>query len=108
MEKLKPSKIFKLKRFLTLPEAAQRLSVGLGEEVKETDILQFALDGHLTLSVNFVNTTYGIQGRHIKNEHNRLQGYLLRSMLSLGMEAAPLPTLSEKESIEAQERLTGW
>jgi hypothetical protein len=48
-------KLLKLKKWLTVAEAASHLSILLGEEVSEADILRLALDGHLTLSVEFVN-----------------------------------------------------
>lgn len=50
-----PSKLLKLKKWLTLSEASRYLSGVCGEDVTEADILQFALDGYLILSVNFVN-----------------------------------------------------
>jgi hypothetical protein len=59
------SKLFKLKRWLTLPEAAQHLSGICGEEVTVADILRLALDGHLTLSVNFVNHAQARPGQVI-------------------------------------------
>ncbi len=49
------SKLFKLKEWLTLPDAAKHLAIAFGEEVGEADVLRLALDGHLKLSVNFVN-----------------------------------------------------
>lgn len=49
------SKLFKLKVWLTVPDAARHLSIVFGEEVSEPDVLRLALDGHLKLSVNFVN-----------------------------------------------------
>lgn len=49
------SKLFKLKEWLTLADAAQHLTIVFGEDVTEADLLRFALDGHLKLSVNFVN-----------------------------------------------------
>lgn len=48
-------KLFKLKKWVTVPEAARHLAIVFGEEVVESDVLRLALDGHLTLSVNFVN-----------------------------------------------------
>lgn len=51
------SKLFKLKEWLTIPDAARHLSIAFGEEVSESDVLRLALDGHLKLSVNFVNHT---------------------------------------------------
>ena len=47
------SKRLKLKEWLTLHEAARYLSGVLGYEANEVDILRFALDGHLKISVYF-------------------------------------------------------
>lgn len=47
-------KLFHLKRWLTLSEGAKALTAELREEVTETDLLQFALEGKLTLSVVFL------------------------------------------------------
>jgi hypothetical protein len=52
-------KLLNLKRWLTIPDAARHLSMFFGEDVSEADVLHLALDGHLTLSVNFVNHTMG-------------------------------------------------
>lgn len=49
------SKLFRLKEWVTIPEAAQHLSIVCGEAVAEADLLRFALQGQLTLSVYFVN-----------------------------------------------------
>lgn len=49
------SKLLKLKEWVTVPEAAKRLTIVCGEEVGEADILRFALDGHLKLSSFFPN-----------------------------------------------------
>ena len=49
------SKLFKLKDWLTVPDAARSLTGLLEEEVSETDVLRLTLDGHLKLSVDFVN-----------------------------------------------------
>lgn len=57
------SRLFKLKEWLLVPEAAQYLSMLFNEEVKDTDVLRLALDKHLTLSVDFVNHTYVRRGK---------------------------------------------
>jgi hypothetical protein len=57
------SKIFKLKPWLTLPEAAKHLSGVCGEEVTEAHILRLALDGHLKLSVLFTSNALAKLGR---------------------------------------------
>jgi hypothetical protein len=49
------SKIYKLKRWLTLEDAAMHLARSLGEEVSVSDLLQLAVDGRLVLSVELVN-----------------------------------------------------
>ncbi len=53
------SKLFKLKRWLSLSESAKHLSTVLGDEVSVADLLRLALDGRLVLSVVFVNSAYG-------------------------------------------------
>lgn len=57
------SKLFKLKEWLTVDEAAKHLSTALGEEVAIADIYRLALDGHLVLSMNFPNKTHGNLGK---------------------------------------------
>lgn len=57
------SKLFKLKEWLTVPDAARHLSIAFGEEVSEADVLRLALDGHLKLSVNFVNKAQAKLGK---------------------------------------------
>jgi len=52
---LAKSKIFKLKKWLTIPDTADHLSIVFGEKIKDADVLRLALDGHLRLSVDFVN-----------------------------------------------------
>lgn len=62
------SKLFKLKEWLTVPDAARHLSIAFGEEVSEADVLRLALDGHLKLSVNFVNKARARCGRVVPIE----------------------------------------
>lgn len=54
------SKILNLKRWLTIPEAARHLTIALGEDVSDADVLYLALDRKLKLSVDFVN---GVKAR---------------------------------------------
>ncbi|MHB9100341.1 MAG: hypothetical protein ACYC2E_02320 [Sulfuricella sp.] len=46
-------KLDKLKKWLTIVDAARYLSIAFDEDVSEADVLRLALDGHLKLSVNF-------------------------------------------------------
>ena len=59
------SKLFKLKKWLTIPEAARRLAAVFHEEVTEAAVLRLALDGHLQLSVNFVNFVHARPARFV-------------------------------------------
>ena len=61
-------KLFELKKWLSLPDAAQHLSILFGEDVKEADVLRLALDKHLKLSVRFVNGTYAKRGERVSLE----------------------------------------
>lgn len=63
-----PSKMFKLKEWLTVRDAARHLSIMFGEEVNEADVLHLALDGHLKLSVNLVKGTKAKIGRVVPRE----------------------------------------
>ena len=53
------SKLLKLQKWLTLEQAARHLSGVCGEPVSEADVLRLGLDGHLKLSVYFVNHARG-------------------------------------------------
>lgn len=57
------SKLLKLREWLTVDETARQLSISVGEEVSEADILRLVLDDHLTLSVYFVNHARGRRAR---------------------------------------------
>lgn len=52
-------KLFNLKEWLTVADAARHLSIVFGEDVTEADVLRLGLDGRLRLSVYFVNLAMG-------------------------------------------------
>jgi len=62
------SRLFKLREWLTLDESAAHISNVLGEPATVADLYRFALDGHLTLSVDFVNHTHARKGRWLKTD----------------------------------------
>lgn len=66
-KKISKSKLFKLKEWLTVPEAAKHMSTLFSEEVCEADVLRLVLDGHLKLSVNFVNTVSAKPGKIVSH-----------------------------------------
>jgi len=47
--------LFKKKEWVTVPDAAQYLANEVGQDFSEADVLKLGLNGHLKLSVNFVN-----------------------------------------------------
>jgi hypothetical protein len=62
------SKLLKLKKQLTVAEAAHHLSILLGEKVSEPDVLRLALDGRIQLSVFFPQPTSALLGTIITVE----------------------------------------
>lgn len=64
-------KLFKLKEWLTIPDTAKYLSMVFNEDVSEADVLRFALDGYLKISVNFVNYTRGSCGNIVSWEDTK-------------------------------------
>ncbi|MGT2476523.1 hypothetical protein [Paraburkholderia terrae] len=67
------SKLFKLREWLTVDEAARHLSVVVSEQVTSSDILRLALDGHLVLSANFVNHARAKRGKVVGLEDAELR-----------------------------------
>lgn len=58
-------KLFNLKKWLTLPDTARHLTLLFGEDVTEADVLRLALDGHIRLSANFVNSSLAMSGKTV-------------------------------------------
>ena len=58
------NKLLRLKKWLKLPEAAKYLSSSLNEEISEADILNFALNGHLNLSIYFIKPAWARYWKH--------------------------------------------
>lgn len=62
------SKLFNLKNWLTLEEAAAHLSGVLNENVAVEDLLRLALNGHLTISINIINGAEACKGERFPLE----------------------------------------
>jgi hypothetical protein len=62
------SKLFTLKEWLSVPAAAEHLATVFQEDVAPSDVLRFALDGSLTLSVRFVNKCDALPGQFVPIE----------------------------------------
>ena len=59
-------KLSKLKEWFTVPAAAKHLTSNRDKEISEADVFQLALDGHIKLSVNFVNQTTAQRTKRVK------------------------------------------
>lgn len=65
------NRLFKLKEWLTIPDAARHLSGVCGEPVTEADVLRLGLDKHLTLSAQIVNGAPAKIGKVVPLEQAR-------------------------------------
>nr|WP_315464408.1 hypothetical protein [uncultured Rhodoferax sp.] len=65
------NKLLKLKKWMTLEDAAVYLSTALSEPVKVADLLQAALDKEITLSVNVISSLYGKRATVVSKENAR-------------------------------------
>ncbi len=99
------SKLFQLKGWLTLEDTAKKLSNSLSEQVNEADVLRLGLDGHLKLSVNFINKAPVRRGKVIPNSEASYKGYdaLVDSMSLNNTEKTKVKLLQDKHfsNIEA-------
>lgn len=67
------SKLFKLKKFLTLNATADYLSAVFEEEVTVVDVLQLAIEKHITLSVNLINHAQARIGKAVPAEQAKIR-----------------------------------
>ncbi|MGZ3790636.1 MAG: hypothetical protein ACXVLQ_19285 [Bacteriovorax sp.] len=91
MNKPMRSKLFNQKKWLTLPEAARHLSDIFGEAVTEANILQFALNGNLTLSVNLVNDVMSICGLVVSYTQSELSMDIANNIFPSELKRKDLP-----------------
>lgn len=99
------SRLQKLRSWRTLPEASGYLSSQLQELVVSEDILRLALDGHLTLSVNFVNMTRAKHGKIISVDEvpkTELTTWWWNSLEEIRMKHNPSRPPTSKFQIEGE------
>lgn len=53
------SRLIKLKKWVSIYDAAKQIKIALNEPVDAGDVLRLALDGHLAISIHLVNEAYG-------------------------------------------------
>jgi hypothetical protein len=66
-------KLFNMKPWLTVADAARHLTIAVGEDVTEADVLRLALDGALRLSVRFVNGAEARCGKIVRYSESELK-----------------------------------
>lgn len=80
-------KLFGLKQWVTVATAARQISLVCDEEATEADVLQLALDGHLKLSVDFVNHAKARMGKIVpENEAPTYIGSLSQQEIISGID----------------------
>lgn len=92
------SKLFGLKEWLTLPEAARRLTDTFEEQVTDADVLRFVLDGRLKLSVLFANSTTARHGKVIPIEDASYREFTLGGTKTVREYSGPVFYTNGKES----------
>lgn len=85
------SKIFTLRDWIYLPDAARHLTERFNEPVTEQDVLTLALEGRLTLSIRFQSQ---VAVRRVERVNERPQGSLGGTYLSIGQEPVQFLQLS--------------
>ena len=98
------SKLFKLKKWVTIPDAARHLSQIVNEPVCEADVLQMALDGHIKLSVDFPNRAKARIGRVIPYKdvpHHELPSLDGKRALTYA-DGYPLHDLKDGEQLQGE------
>ena len=62
------SKLLKLKKYLTLPDATNYLSNVLEEQISLADLYELALDGHLAISIRFLKQNFATETIQVSAE----------------------------------------
>ncbi len=100
-------KLYKLKEWVTVEEAASIITKICEEDVTYADVLRLALDGHLRLSVYFVNYAMGKRGKVSRHSPEELSAAISSGNLPTdlkwhtwprGAMAALRPDLSPEEA----------
>ncbi len=103
------SKLFKLKEWLTVPDSARYLSIAFGEDVTEPDVLRLALDGHLKLSVNFVNHARAKRGKVVsRNDTEWIMFPNLNRKATENNSSAPVDVTPDKIKDYPPDLLAKW
>lgn len=95
------SKLFDLKEWVTVPDAAAYLSDAFGEIVTEADILRFTLDKHLTLSVYLPNGATVKRGKIVTHSLDKLIEAVANNEVPDDLNWVPVPRSFAQKGLEA-------
>ncbi|MCL1093658.1 hypothetical protein [Shewanella kaireitica] len=76
------SKLFKLKQYLTVEEAAKYLSSSIEEPVSLADLYRLVLDKHLTMSVRLNSHAYAKGGQYITPQYSDSNSFQVENNLA--------------------------
>ena len=96
-------KLLTLKKWLTLDDTAKHLSLIFDEDISRADVLRLGLDGHLTISVDFVNYAKGFMGKVIPISEAKYAPSIFSDTEQLGDVPVQIMTsaqISETEVVE--------
>ncbi len=91
MEDIRHSPTFSLNEWLPLEQAANHLSSVIPATVRTADILRFALDNHLKLSVRFPNFATVKRGEIIQFPHSQIEASIAAGVLPSELKWQMLP-----------------
>ncbi|KIO36321.1 hypothetical protein [Shewanella sp. cp20] len=101
------SKLFKLKNYFTVAEAAKHLSNLIEETVLLADLYRLVLDKHLIMSVRFNNQVYAQAGHYVCNQDDHSNALVFDKLVHvldgvwdlamIGTESQEIETLHQEE-----------
>jgi hypothetical protein len=98
------SKLFKLKKYYSIEEAAKYLANVFEEDVAVADIYRLGLDNHIRLSINFVNHAKVRKGKLIPKSEAKIRPFIFKDINLDGFETpdgqqVTLEMLASREGI---------
>jgi hypothetical protein len=93
-------KLSRLKKWLTLEDAAKFLSLLISEEITTAGLLQVALQGDLTLSINLVNRHYALLGPKVSLQDARLFKISVKESMTPGAS----PEIKKSDELQGPEK----
>jgi hypothetical protein len=107
MEDMEHSPTFALNEWLPLEQAANHLSSVIPTTVRTADILRFALDGHLKLSVRFPNLVTVKRGEIVQFPHSQIETSIAAGVLPSELKWQMVPATAARFLADVPEEAEG-